>query len=121
MHNLETVFERALSIFGMHLPILLVLAAGLLMILFNVPSGKPRGMVVLALTMLLGIHLLQVIMMIVPPALLMQPDVDSLKVIHIMRSIRIIFSLIQATGYGLLLLALVRLLRQVHAMRPSTR
>jgi len=121
MHHLETVFEQVLATLGMHLPILLVLAAGLLMILFNVPSGKPRGMVALALTMLLGIHLLQVIMMIVPPTLLMQPDVDSLRVIRIVRSIRIIFSLIEATGYGLLLVALVRLLRQVHAMRPSTR
>jgi len=121
MYNLETVLEQALSILGMHLPILLVLAVGLLTVLFNVPSGKPRGMIALALTMLLGIHLLHIIVMMVPPTLLIQPDVDSRRVIRILSSIRFVFNLIQATGYGLLLLALVRLLRQVHAMRPSTR
>jgi len=116
MYNLETVLEQALSILGMHLPILLVLAVGLLIVLFNVPPGKPRG-VALALTMLPGIHL----MMMVPPTLLMQFDTDNLRVLRILRSIRLVFNLIQAAGYGLLLLALVRLLRQGHAMHPSTR
>jgi len=101
-----------------HIPILVIFAVGLVVVL-TLPSSPLRRPAIAGLAVLFGGHLGRALMMtLLPLFALGYFDFGHEQYANIMFLSAMFFSLLEALGYGLLLLALVRLLR---AAGPSAK
>jgi len=121
--------QQLLMSLGMQLPTLLVLGAGLI-VLFQMPPGRPRTLAVVALAVLLLGDVLHGVVMVLAQQMIREPvfnqglpivrDALNDSLIPVLFStIKIVFSLFRAVGYGLLLLALVRALRAYTTIKQA--
>jgi len=109
---------RILMMLAMQAPIFLVLGIGLLVVLTNMPPGGGlRGLTSAGLGILFGSHLLRGVVMTLLPTLIFEHHISTAMYTTIISSVGLIFSLLEALGYGLLLMALMRAARQLHAAR----
>jgi len=115
MYDPMTVILRALAL---HIPILVIFAVGLVIVL-RLPSSPLRRPAIAGLAVLFGGHLGRaLIMTLLPLFALGYLDIGYEQYTYIMFLTGMIFGLLEALGYGLLLVALVRLLR---AAGPSAK
>jgi len=98
-----------------HGPSLLVFGIGLLMV-FRLSPSHLRSLALAGLTIVFGCILLRAITQAVLPGIMQGHSASSMAVYATVASaIMVISALLEALGYGLLLVALVRALRQLHA------
>jgi len=90
---------------------LLVLGAGLFM-LFRLSPGHLRSLALAGLAILFGSHLLRAIVLTLLPRIMLDHYASTMTVYtYVVPVVMLVFSLLEASGYGLLLVALVRALR----------
>jgi len=110
MYDPMTVILRALAL---HIPILVIFAVGLVIVL-TLSSSPLRRPAIAGLTVLFGSHLGHALVMTFLPLLMYGYfDFGHEQYAKIMFLGGMFFSLLEALGYGLLLVALVRALRAV--------
>jgi len=115
MYDPMTVILRALAL---HIPILVIFAVGLVIVL-TLPSSPLRRPAIAGLAVLFGGHLGRaVVMTLLPFFAYGYFDFGHEQYTNIMFLSGMFFSLLEALGYGLLLVALVRALR---AAGPSAK
>jgi len=113
----------------MQLPTLLVLGAGLI-VLFQMPPGRLRTLAVVALEVLLLGDVLHGVVMALAQHMIREPVFSQAPPIvraafnyflipDLFNTIKIVFSQIQAVGYGLLLLALAQALRAYATIKQA--
>jgi len=106
---------QILMMLGAYGPPLLALGAGFIMV-FRLSPSNFRRLGLAGLALLFGCHLLRAIVLTLLPRIMLDHSVSTLVVYtYVVPAIMLIFALLEALGYGLLLMALVRALRQLRA------
>jgi len=110
----ESWWVQVLATLLAQAPILLVLAAGVVLILGNTPPGKLRVLGSAGLVIALGSQLLGSVVMTLLPRLMLEWWAFNYNIVTSMiLGARFVFNLVEALGYGLLLLAMLQALRQL--------
>jgi len=110
--------QQVLRILVLNIPSLVTFVVGLVIVL-NLPASTPRRPAIAGLLVLLGSRLMDALVMALLPLIVLRSlDVENYERYgSLMFASRMVFNLLEVLGYGLLLTALARALRQL----PPTR